>query len=502
MTSCKKSVTGDSSAALEIIPADATFVVSVDYENLVKKGQLDNLDNYAFLQKLQAEIADDMPEGDRELIFNFVKDPSSLGLNLKTFYLFGLSPETTRNGSLGVFIAFNVAKQSVFEESIKKIFDDENFEIENKGAFRKVKGDDAPLMWNEEVAVISSLPFEHSPDDLSFLFEKKSSVKDNEEFSEFINKQGDIKAWFKYDNLFKSIAASGLANSDQVPPAIFGKINYLASVNFENGEILFDYNAFPKSEVDRLNEKYPVLKKDFNDKLLEDFPEENFLLFKFAVNIKEYITLLGDLLQGNNPLEDLKIQNVTNAFAGDFVLNIHGFADGFIPVPLVGLGFTVTGKQGFEDILSLIPPGYLNKSGDIYIITLPHLPLVSIFIAEKDNRVIASNDRKQIEAFVGKGFDRSLKNSEILTKHKGSINFAYVNLDLSTYPLSIRGILNNLGKNSDKLVYILNNLHSVKAWHDDRYVSFCSFKFADPSKNSLQTLLEIIDRTSSTGDFE
>jgi hypothetical protein len=502
MTSCKKNVTGGSSAALEIIPADATFVISVDYENIVRKGKLNDFDNYAFLQKIKAEIVDDAPENVQELILNFVQNPSALGLNTDKFYIFGLPSGDDRGKSSGVSFTFNIDKQSVFEENIKKI--DENIEIEDKGAFKTVKGHVLPFSWNSEIAVLHITEQCRDGSDCRFedaLFEKKTSITHNENLHEFIGTESDLKAWFKVGDLLDLSEKLNVKSTENQPLTdIFGKINYLVAINFDNGEIRFDCKAFPESEVDRVNEKYPILKNDFDDKLLGDFPEETFMLFKLAFSVKDYIRLLRDSKifdsEYYNPLDDPDVQKVSDALAGDFVLDVQGFADGFMPVPLVGLGFTVTGRQGFEDILSLIPQGIIKKYGDIYTVTLPELPFISIFIAEKDNRVIVSNNQKHIEAFAGKGLGKSLKDSGLPAKYKNSVNFSYINLNLNTYPLSIRGLLNNLGENSGNIVAILNRLHSFTSWQENKYSSSGSLKFTDDSTNSLQTLLEIIDDIS------
>ncbi|MDR0686503.1 MAG: DUF4836 family protein [Dysgonamonadaceae bacterium] len=504
MSSCKKDINGGSSAALEIIPADAAFIISVDYETLVKKGKLNNLDNYAFMQKLTERIVDGALESTRELILNFVKDQSSLGLNPHTCYIFGLPSRQDGDKSLNVFAVFNITKQSVLEENVRKI--DKSIKIEDSGVFKKAKrgeGSDLPFAWNKEVAIISFKEIFY--DDFDSLFEKKTSITNDESFSEFLGKRGDFKIWFKYCNLFD------LSEKFDVTPAerqfltdIFGKINNLISINFENGNIRFDCKAFPKSEVNRVNEKYPVWKDDFNDELLGDFPEETFMLFKFAVNVKDCIRLLNELKmfdsRNHSPFDDPEVQRIANALAGDFVIDVEGFADGFMPVPLVSFGFTVTDRQGFENILSLIPSKNLSKSGDVYMVTVPGIPIISIFIAEKDNRVIVSNNQKHIEAFSGRGLDKSLKSSELLAKHKNSVNFSYINLNFNTYPLSIRGLLNNISKNSENITTILNRLHSYTSWQEDKYTFGGSLKFTDVSTNSLQILLEIIDDISTMVD--
>jgi hypothetical protein len=480
LVSCKQKTAQTSTPALEIIPAEASFVVAVNYEDLLKKGNLTAENNYAFLLALRQKL-ETAPAEIRECIAEFLKNPASSGLDLKTFYVFGIQ----KDEKIDVFISANIAKQTAFEDNLKKLGISE---FVDKGDFKAVEEENkAPVSWNKEIILLAFA----DAYDYSALYEKKTTIKNVAEFTDAYPAEGDIRFWCRYGSLMNFAALMNPQISLGNFIEEYKNINLSGVLNFANGEIKFDANASPKAEVDKVYEKYPVLKK-FDNKLLNDLPEPTFLLLKYAVNPKVFAELLKQTLPDEeNPFNAPEVQKVLNALSGDFILDIHGFAEGFIPLPLVSIDFSVNGEEGFKDIQSLLPPTFLAKTGDYYTAMIQMIP---VLYAYKDNRVLVTNDATQIQAFVGKSSDKTLKNNETVKKYSSSPNLVYLNLDFSSYPAIIQGLLKNaLGEDATTIISVLNRLNSLTFWQTDNYSSAGTFKFADSSTNSLQTLLEIID---------
>ena len=79
--------TPSSTGLLDIIPGDASFVVAIEYNQLITKGGLNNLKDYSFYKKLQSELSNQEPAV-QQLVENFFKDSKYTGLDLeRAFYL-------------------------------------------------------------------------------------------------------------------------------------------------------------------------------------------------------------------------------------------------------------------------------------------------------------------------------------------------------------------------------------------------------------------------------
>jgi hypothetical protein len=481
--SCKQKTT-QTPFAREIIPADASLVISVNYDNIVRKGNLTDLENYAFLKGLRNEL-ETAPSNIRETAMSFIKDPSSLGLDLKNIYIFGV-----QNGDeMAVFVSADIAQLSVFEDVLKKI---EAGEQVDRVAFKIIEDGQFAISWNREVALLSFT----NGYDYAALYEKKTSICTDAEFTGSYPAEGDIRIWCRYENLLKF--ATSINPEMSLPSVVedYKNLYVAAYIDFVDGKIVADITSGPKSEVDRIAEKYPVARDKFNDKLLGDLPEPSFLLFKYAVNTRAFVDLLTQTsgeIEEASPLNSPELQKVIDALAGDFAIDIHGFAQGFMPLPLVSAVFSVNGEEGFNDILSLVPEQFASKTGGYYTAVVP--PMFSIFYAYKDGRVIVTNDDQQIASFTGKSSDRTLKDNETIKKYAASPTLVYLNLDLSSYPANIQSLVKNasFGEQSDALKTILSRLNSFVVWQSDKYTSTGNLKFADSSVNSLQSLLQIFD---------
>jgi hypothetical protein len=228
-------------------------------------------------------------------------------------------------------------------------------------------------------------------------------------------------------------------------------------------------------------------------------------LAKFAVDIKAYIKFITDMLAESEEygkvaqemLNVPEVKSMIDAFGGDFLLSLHGFAQGFVPFPLVSIGFTVNGQKGFDNILSLLPQELAEKTGDFYTLRIPGMEMFGIYFAYKDNRVLVTDDADVMSAFTGKSLDKTLKDNLISKEYINSPNLFYLNLNYDSYPQNIKLMLNSgmlgNGKDAEVLLSLLNTFKGLSAWQVDNYNSAASLSFKDNSKNSLAILLTLID---------
>jgi len=497
-TSCEKTVT---SSQLGAIPADAMFVVSVEGEKLTKKGGLDNLKDYKFFQKISEEI-NQLEPSVQKFVNELIADPKSSGLDTKQSYIYAVNRNNGFYGS-GVFKVDNL---SVFDKHVAELVKlERNISIEDKGDYKLISPDrTVAFVWNESLLFILGGELNDVNYKELFTLPEDKSILSQSDFQTFIKQSHDVGFWCSYKQLVDML---GNVSGEQLP-AIFDDFSNTfvhSYVNFENGEIKFTGKMSPQSKVDEFNKKYPVIKKDFNDKLLGDFPETSYFSLKLSVNWSEYLKLITETMPstGDYQVDQIKfmlsnpaVQTVLDALGGDLLFSVYSFAQGPLPIPLMGLGFTVKSEDDFNNLLAFFPSGIFQKTGDYY--TAGFGMGIAVYFAYKDNRVFVTDDVDAIVAFAGKGFDKTLKSNDLASSYKKDPFVFYFNLDLDAYPASIKTLLQTTAPRD-----IRDYLSLLDPYKDFTYTTskngefVFSLKFKDRSQNSLKVLLKNLDDTAS-----
>ena len=496
-TSCEKTVT---SSQLGAIPADAMFVISLENEKLTKKGGLDNLKEYKFFQKISEEIAEQQPEV-QKFLNELIADPKSSGLDTKQSYIYAVKRSDNFYGA-GIF---RMDDLSAFDKHVTEFIKLEgNISIEDKGDYKLISPEETvALVWNENLLFILGGELNDVNYKDLFTLPESKSILSQDDFQSFIKQSHDIGFWCSYQQFVDMMAEV----SNTPMPAILNDLSntFIHSyVNFEKGEIKATGKMSPQSKVNEYNKKYPIIKKDFNDKLLGDFPEISYLSFKMAINWSEYLKLITEAFSTGSAqaeytqmlAENPMIKTVFDALGGDVLFGIYGFAQGPLPIPLMGLGFTVKSEDDFNKILGLLPSGTSKKTGDYY--TMGVLTGVPVYFAYKDNRVFVTADPDAIAAFTGKGFDKTLKNNSLASSYKNDPCVFYLNLDLDTYPESVKAMLQAGAPREIRDYLSLLDPYKDFTYTVNKDSEFAlSLKFKDQSQNSLKVLLKNLDDTAN-----
>ena len=472
---------------------------------MVKKGGLDNLKDYKFFQKVSEEISQ-LDLSAQKFINELITDPKSSGLDTKQFYIYGVKQ---KDGFYGAAV-FKMDKLSTFDKKMKELaqLDDSDISIEDKGDYKLITPErSSALVWDESLLFILGGDLYDIDYKELFTLSEDKSILSIDDFRTFYKGSHDIGLWCSYQQLMDMIGSL----SNEPMPAILNELSNTfvhSYVNFEKGEIKATGKMSPQSKIDEYYKKYPVIKNDFNDKLLEDFPETSYLSLKLAVNWSEYLKLINEtmsssLSQGTYQTERLKevfedptVKTVLDALGGDVLFGIYGFAQGPIPMPLIGLSFTVNSENDFNNLLALLPAEAYQKTGDYY--TMGFGMGIAAYFGYKDNRVFATDDADAIAAFAGKGFSKTLKNNSLSDSYKKDPFVFYFNLDLDTYPESIKAMLQSGAPRE-----VRNYLSLLDPYKDFTYTAnksgefVFSLKFKDQSQNSLKVLLKNMDDTAS-----
>ena len=470
---------------LSAIPADAFFVVALENKQIIDKGGLGNLKDFKFFKEIINNVENEQA---LTVVENFVTNPKELGLNNDLSYIFGLS----EGDDFGVAMSFGVENVSKLEKHINELLKDENVDIVDKGNYKIINEAGPAIAWSKDILIAGGMSEGTMDFGKLFSMSDSKSIASNSDFQTFHSRKFDVGIWLEYDKILD--LASSISYMKQ--PDIFASISgmFLHSyINFDAGELKITYLMSPEAKVKEFNKRYPIIKKDFDNSLLRAFPEKSFFTWKFAFDIPAYIKMMEDVLDANEKaaikemMKDPTVSSIINGLGGDFLLSLYGFAQGPFPIPLAGIAFTVNSKDDFDKLISLVPLD-LTKKDDYYFISVFGF---SAYVAYKDNKVFITDDDEAITAFTGKGFDKSLANSEL----NKSLMYFYINLDVDSYPESIRNMLAEGGESMlgfQPLTFLrLYKDFSITMKND--YETEFSLKLSDKGQNSLKQLIKFID---------
>ncbi|MDR3245460.1 MAG: DUF4836 family protein [Prevotellaceae bacterium] len=512
---------------LSAIPDSSAIVLEFNGKALLEKGALNAPERYKIWAGIEEKLKD--TPAIYEIISSFLKDEYPFGLDISKVYLFSNIDE------YGIFVV-KLQDKSKFEAKLQTF---EEMSIKDKGHYKSNK--ENSLLWNDKVLFVVAGDIKN-PAEL-FDYSELKSIVTNTDFLKFEASQSDIRLWARYDKLFK--LGYPLSSPNSLIDSLKNTYAHI-KMNFEQGELKATVSMSSLSGK-MFWDKYSLYNKSFNKNLLTTFPENSFFSMMFSINPKGYTDFLKAIIpaiygqsadfpekttiiaQNDNLLDDTgivvgimngypemevdddedimydnysgfysKMIDTISAwaeyFGGDAVLNVYGFAQGMLPLPLVGINFTVRDKAVFEKLIAI--PGWdIRKTDDYYYIS--ESGLIEYF-AYRDNIVMVTNDGDAIKKFVaGRTESKNLSTNYIARNPDNLASAMYFNLNFNSYPENIRLIVTEFlqSKMPPETANIFINLL------DDIYIrgnkdneGILSIKFKDKSKNSLLQILELIDK--------
>jgi len=472
---------------LRVIPSDAALVVSIENKQLIMKSGLNNITDFKFIQSLRDEM--DFDDGVNAVFDEFLKNPESLGIDLDKSYFF----VNAKDENFFIGFVFNMKNLTKFEENVNKIIEKWDYlKVENRNAYNFVIDDSGILAWNKEVVVAGMVDSDIATSQCDMLFNlpEGKCIASVPDFMDFCNRSFDVGLWGSYSSLLKNTSSFTKIN---IPENLneFMDMNVHAYLNFDNGEMRLSYLMTPQSKITDFLKKYPIIKKQFDNKLLRPFPEKSYLVVKQSLNFQEYIKMIKDFdnsdISINEILNESEYGDIINGLGGDILFSLYGFAQGPFPIPLAGLAFNVNSNDDFDKMRTLIPRGMAKQNGDYYVVSTGLM--VSVYFAFKDNVVFVTNDADAIVAFTGKGVDKAMNAS--------NLSPFYINLDIDSYPENVRNALQSqLGVAAIEAMNYLKPYKDFTISVDDDFQTVFSLKFKDKSQNSLKQLLKSVDEIS------
>lgn len=467
ITSCSKSTELSDS-----IPADAVYIVNFDNKALIEKSEYDIFQNPVVQQGINMYKAFLRDQDKVAMLDEFLKDPNSIGLdvkkdfyfytNYKTYgFLLGVNDSEKFRNALLKFLPIkeeDILKEdnvyTISPESMVTVAWDKNkllFLVDMTAVYGRAGNDPASIdLKNQAIDQIKQ--------------DKDNSINSVKSFAGFIQKKKDISVFYNLDgmgNMFNMISPSAVPMEKLMP--LQGMVEQFKGVSMGM------YTSFEKGEVKVAGEYYydsDETEKKFKDIVLGTMGDikgdqlkyvgEN-PLFVMSTNMKgegiyQYLTQLGflDLLQKeiSGPITMEQVEQLIKNVEGDFTFAVTSLEEKKIDMSELGEDFYF-----HEDITQTVPN-------------------IMLFAEMKDANSLLSF----IKGLLDEGSYAEVSSSVILYQTSG-MKF-YIGVNDNTFFVTnsdyVYENLNNTGLNNyyagrikNKMMYMGGELESLKPYVEE-----------------------------------
>lgn len=360
------------SKLLKYIPADATFVISMNPNNLNSKVNLRQLKEYDFYNMAMMQLAGSLGDGS-EQVMGVLSDPETIGFDImSSSHMFA----RVDAGKMQFGFLFNISDESKFSSFLKEM-NPEGFSGDQYSKLPNYQllkmGDDGWFGWNSEMAFIGSAtitePFDWEDENAmenrqnrikemtadlvteTMNRSKDKSILTHAKYKMATAKPADMHLWMDY-SFISEMMEQGMM--DEMPadfggfdPAMmmglmksFSADTHLSmGLNFDNGQISMKTEMFPNREMLELNKGMADHK--FNKKLVRYIRGEELLGYmsmsvstekmmdgyeKLIRNQVQNVPMYGDMINGAMDIAGIFYDETAmpNLFRGDFVMAFTG----------------------------------------------------------------------------------------------------------------------------------------------------------------------------------
>lgn len=480
LTSCSKSP-----ELANYIPDNAVGVIDVNLANLLKKADVQNIDNIAFVKMARQELRKEDPRVS-EMVDRLIKDPKSTGINLNSDMLFFID-ENQRMAILA-----EVLKESRLESFLEECaqLSKVKMRVDKYDGYKMADMEDFYVAYNKEVAIMifdnRSVPYINTAMNLS----KGASLASNKNFKAYWKDRKDASLWMNFgslmrladgfDDISEVLTASGMTKSNIEE---LKKGSFSCNLDFDKGAIRFSVET---QGIDtKLMNEY---KQDFNSDLVKYMPEKSYLAFSYSLKLNALVDALANNRDAGIDVDEdvvagMSVRHIMNSLGGSFVASLFDFVDNDQAgiMPLFALACDVRDASLWRQLLA---EAKAEKRGDIYQIPIDGIGL-NLYVTINDKAIMLTNSAANAQKFVDGGYSKSMDG--IASKVKKGQYF-YADLNLSHYPVNVTSLIPD-----NVSTLLINSLDYTEAIVDSKYKSEWSIYLADKTENSLLALLHFVD---------
>lgn len=489
MAACSKK-----SEYINIIPADASAVASIDLKSLADKAGLNDKENAAMKQKMMDAFKNGMNAATFQQLEKVINNPTESGIDVKSVVYFFTSP-TLPYASL----VANIDNEDKLITSLDVMAKEQVCQPVTDGdgyKFTTMNGN--LLAFNASAVIIVNMQSESQAEEIkktiSNLMKQTSenSISKSGAFQKMQKQKGDIK-------FFASMTAIPEEYARQLSTSLPSQINLkdlsiLGDLSFEKGKIAAKFeNYTDNEEVKELLKKQQKAIGKVNSTFLNYFPVSTLAFMNIGVNGSELYNILLDNQEFRNTVSIAKaaeVKELFSSFNGDIsagLINVTmNNAPNFVAYADVKNGNALKAiytnkkalglKQG-EDILQLGTDEYVYKSRSM-----------NVFFGIKNKQMYATNDELLYKS-IGKNVDKSVKDASYASDMKGKSFFLAINMD-SILELPVVKMVMGFGGEEAKMYVNLVSQVSYLSVSSEGEVSEIDLSLKNKDVNALKQIVD------------
>ncbi|MGN6618643.1 MAG: DUF4836 family protein [Ilyomonas sp.] len=508
------------------IPKEASVVFGISPQRMQDKLEKSNINFDSLMRQIMSSS-----EGDSENIT--LDDIKNSGIDFSNdFYIFVnqkgsiMTPRSTETGVVGV-----LKSASSFEAFLKKHKQDLQVQ-KGKGYSYAATKDGAVVGWRDDlfiVANVSSAAEMNFNDNSSnpnpsattqstalltglFDLNESSSIADIDEFKKLTDQKSDMLFWSNSSSAFSNIPFVGLTKAAD----LFKDMYSAGTIDFQDGKVEMDTRMYVGKDLKDILDKHNKPKADMDMVVKYPYPVNGFSAFSFdpklLVDILKYIgadPTINQFLQQ----QGLTLDDVTNAFSGDFAVIVSNFgmtekANPAYPEMKMSspdAKFLFNAKVGntvsYNKVMNaLVQKGFLAKQGDEYTLNQSNngINFGEGFQMSADNKnILIASGKDLVDAYrKGNGNANIPNDVRDLSNSKAFVMYVDIAGMMNSWPRDTSAIANdaiNNARNTFKDVIITAENFDGKSIH-----GLFNLRTMNNKENSLATLVKYISSTASS----
>jgi hypothetical protein len=461
LTSCssKKSDPG------ALMPKSTGLLLSVNMGSLHEKGKLAEFNNTLMFARANGYITV-MDTKLGKIVNQIVNDASQTGIDIQ-----GDMNLFVDNDGLEGGLILPVKDQSKLLTFVNSVCTDYGVKCEPEkiNDYSALIKDGGVIAWNSEHFIVYSIRDAHDYSALKAgidnLINQKpeESLSSQEAYKKFMAAKKDISLFVDADLFCNLIGESGdttgIESNKKNIIDLFRDCSITYNVEFADDEIDLTSSIELSDKMKKIFDPNKILKSGISDKLLKIIPANSIAAYSFGVNVNEaakgFKELLNIITSNFQNIPDAgklntvlaAIDSFWNKFDGDIIYSVNDYkaSDRIInsgspaafpePEPVITVGFGINDESALDGFLK-DPIFNIKENNGVYSLEAEG----RIFYLVKKNKMLVVTSDPNIVEYVEKG---ELPNNMTSSPYKAQLlkgNFGYANLDLQTYPESMKQI--------------------------------------------------------------
>lgn len=495
---------------LKTIPSTAQLVVSVDLFSMAQKAELYKPEQYAFFGEMMEKMKAEDPEM-HEFINGLISNPLQSGVKFRED-LFIFAENLDKEPTMGLTMALRNSKD--FEKVVTEALAKSKMEIQlsNKDDMNCLVKNELALVFDENKALVIIRDGMKVEELLSYAQSLMSqstdaSITNHSDFAKFKADKKDFNLWLSTDFIPQN--AQSMMITGQLPFKTTGNYMHM-HVEFKDNGISGNTSWTYNEEIAAILNNHEFMKNEFNTKLLNYLPADDYITYGMAINPSEIYKWLYEIptykpmLDQANQGSPISIESIMNSIGGDIIISMHGFklpeidetseygSSNQSVMPLGTMIMSMNNEDLFKTATTqLIPPGLFQLKDGVYSGSIMGFDL---FFGLFENNLIVTNDKNVIDNAGKGGLENNVGNTELkdLFSHSG---FMFMNLNWDKYPESLRTMVeSSMGeKELEAFQSGVRILDEVRVYNKDLTEGEFEIKMRNTENNSLHTILQVID---------